>query len=259
MSWLRKPGRRAALIVGVAALAGALSAIGIASATTTVDIDQSKGLSPSKLPKKSFKPASLNVVVNSTTNNANGVPDPVTNTKLSFDDDGKITTTGLKVCNANLANTTTAVAMQMCGPSKVGGGTANVVIPGASGPSEFTATITAFNGPKQGGKPTIILHGRVDDLGVTQILTGVINSKGASGDYATTLTVPVPPLPAGAQLQRFETTVKKSWKSRGKTYNYITARCHDKNKTLNMKGQFAVGGSGPASQSDTTTQKCSVK
>jgi hypothetical protein len=41
--------------------------------------------------------------------------------------------------------------------------------------------------------------------------------------------------------------------------NYITARCHDKNKKLNMKGQFAVGGSGPASQADTTAQTCSIK
>ena len=261
MSWLRKPSRRLMLIVGVAVLGGALSALGIASATTTVDIDQSKGLAPSKLPKKKFKPASLNVVVNSTTDNANGVPDPVTNTKLFFDDDGKITTKGLKVCTANLANTTTAQAKAACGKSQVGSGTANVLIPaGPSGPpSQFTAVVTAFNGPKQGGKPTIILHGRVDALGVTQILTGVINTKGASGDYATTLTVPVPPLPAGAQLQRFETTVKKSWKSKGKKYNYITARCHDKNKTLNMKGEFAVGGGGPANQTDTTTQKCKVK
>ena len=259
MSWLRKPSRRVMLIVGVAVLGGAMSALGLASAATTVDIDQSTGIGPSKLPKNSYKAASLNVVVNSTTDNANGVPDPVTNTRLQFDDDGKITTKGLKVCAANLANTTTQAAMAACGPSKVGGGEANVVIPGAGGPSQFTATITAFNGPKQGGKPTIILHGRVDDLGVTQILKGVIDPKGGTGDYGTTLTVPVPPLPAGAQLQRFETTVKKSWTSRGKKYNYITARCHDKNKTLNMKGEFTVGGSGPASQSDTTTQKCKVK
>jgi hypothetical protein len=247
------------LFVGVAALGGALSALGLASAATTVDIDQSKGIAPSKLPKNSYKPASLNVVVNSTTDNANGVPDPVTNTRLQFDDDGKITTKGLKVCAANLANTTTQAAMAACGPSKVGGGTANVVIPGATGPSEFTATITAFNGPKQGGLPTIILHGRVDDLGVTQILVGKIDPKGAAGDYATTLTVPVPPLPAGAQLQRFETTVKKSWTFHGKKYNYITARCHDGNKTLNMKGNFTLGGSATSPQSDTTTQKCTVK
>jgi hypothetical protein len=244
------------LIVGVAVLGGALSALGIASAETTVDIDQSKGIQPSKLDKKKFKPASLNVVVHSGTDNASGVPDPVTNTKLSFDDDGKITTKGLKVCAANLANTTTQAAIQACGKSKVGSGNATVVVPGAG---DFQAVVTAFNGPKQGGKPTIILHGRVDALGVTQILIGTINPKGASGDYATTLTVPVPPLPAGAQLARFETTVKKSWKFHGKKYNYITARCHDKNKTLNMKGNFTLGGSATTPQSDTTTQKCKVK
>jgi hypothetical protein len=240
--------RKRLIATGLVAAIGAFSAVGIASASTTVDIDQSKGVAPSKLPKKSYRATSLNVVVNSTTDNANGVPDPVTNAKLTFDDDVKISTKGLKTCTANLANSTTQAALNACGTAKVGSGTANVVVPGAG---DFPAVITAFNGPKQGGKPTLILHGRVDALGVTQILTGTINSKGATGDYATTLTVPINPLPAGAQLQRFEVTVKKG--------NYITARCHDKNKKLNMKGQFVVGGSGPASQADTTAQTCSIK
>ena len=249
-------------LVGVVVIAaiGVFSAIGLASAETTVDIDQSKGIAPSKLDKKKFKPASLNVVVNSPTDNANGVPDPVTNNRLLFDDDEKITTKGLKVCAANLANTTTAQAKAACGPSQVGSGNATILIPGASGPSEFAATITAFNGPKQGGQATIILHGRVDALGVTQILVGKIDPTGATGDYGTTLTVPITtPLPAGAQLARFEVTVKKSWKFQGKTVNYITARCHDGNKTLNMKGNFTLGGSATTPQSDTTTQKCKVK
>jgi hypothetical protein len=245
--------RKRLIATGLVAAIGAFSAVGIASASTTVDIDQSNGVAPSKLSKTSFKATSLNVVVNSDTDNANGVPDPVTNAKLSFDDDVKISTKGIKTCNANLANTTTAQAKAACGKAQVGSGAANVLIPaGPSGPpSQFTAVITAFNGPKQGGKPTLILHGRVDALGVTQILTGKIDSQGATGDYGTTLNVPITPLPAGAQLQRFEVTVKKG--------NYITARCHDANKKLNMKGQFAVGGSGPASQSDTTAQTCSIK
>jgi hypothetical protein len=256
MNWRRRPSKRAALIVTVVGLAGALSAIGIASAATTVDIDSSKGLSPSKLPKKKYKPASLNVVVTSTTDNANGVPDPVTNTKLFFDDDGKVDFKGLKTCTKNLAGTTTAQAKDACKSSQIGSGTADVKIPVGTGSQTFTATVTAFNGKPSGSKGKIILHNRVDALGVTQILTGTIDPKGASGDFGTTLTVPVLPLPAGAQLSRFDVTVKKSWTSKGKKHNYVSARCHDSNKTLNMKGTFQLGGGATSPQNDTTTQKC---
>jgi hypothetical protein len=245
------------LIATAVGLAGALSAIGIASANTTVNIDGSKGLSPSKLPKTSYKGASLNVVIDSSaTDNANGVPDPVTNTKLSFDDDSKIDTKGLKTCTTNLNGTTTAQAKAACGPSQVGSGTAEVKIPVGAGSQTFTATVTAFNGKPKNGKSKLILHNRVDALGATQILTGTIDPKGASGDFGTTLTVPVLPLPAGAQLSRFDVTVKKSWTSKGKKHNYVSARCHDSNKTLNMKGTFQLGGSATSPQNDTTTQKC---
>ncbi len=253
MNWRRSPRKWVALTV-IVGLAGALSAIGISSAATTVSISQSKGLKPSQLPKTKYQAASLNVVVASSTDTPDEFPTAVTNTVLDFDDDGKITTTGLKTCRANLANTTTQQARSMCAPSLVGTGTAQALIPAEPDPVTTNAVVTAFNGPKQGGNATIILHARTD-VGITQVLTGVLR-KISAGDYGTRLSVPVPPLPAGAVLTRFETTVKKKWRFRGKTYNYITARCHDGNKTLNIKGNIALA-AGP-NQTPTDSQRCTV-
>jgi hypothetical protein len=251
MKWLRKPGKGMALIA-IVGLAGALSAIGLAAGATTVTISESNGIKPSKLPKQRYKPASLHVVVSSEVDTPGEFPVAVTNTRIDFDDDGKITTKGLKRCTANLANTTTEQARNMCRPSMIGTGNADALIP----PNVPThAIVTAFNGPPQGGNPTILLHARTD-VGITQVLTGTIDPNGASGDYGARLNVPVPPLPAGAVLTRFETTVKKSWNFRGKRYNYIKARCKDGNKTLNMKAVIQLA-SGP-NQTPSDTQKCRV-
>jgi hypothetical protein len=253
MSLRRTPRKWAALTV-VVGLAGAISAIGISSAATTVTIQPSDGLDPSRLPKKKFKPASLNVVVQSNVDSPGEIPVEVRKTTLDFDDDGKITTTGLKTCKrsiAQLQQMTTAQAKAACRPSIVGGGRARALIP----PSTTTnAVVTAFNGKKAGRKPTILLHAQTD-IGVIQVLKGTI-SKINAGDFGYRLVVPVPDLPAGAILTRFETTVKKKWRHRGKTYNYISGRCRDGNKTLNIKGRFDMA-SGP-DQRSAASQRCRV-
>jgi hypothetical protein len=238
--------RKGFVAAAVVGLVGALSAVGISSAATTVTIGPSDGIVPSKLPKKKFKPASLNVVVQSN-HPAGETPVATTKTVLEFDDDGKITTKGLATCRRNLEGTTTEQAKQMCRSSIVGKGRARAFV---TPTLTSQAVVTAFNGPNR----TIILHARAD-LGITQVLTGKIKTINA-GDYGTRLTVPVPPLPGGAILERFETTVKRTWRHRGKQMSYITARCHDGNKKLNMRGRFTMA-SGPM-QSSADSKNCKV-
>src|SRR5262245_31778114 len=105
MDWHGSP-QKGMILGSVVALGGALSAVGIAVADTAVS--GHGGISPSKLPKNKLAPASLNVVIETTNDNANGVPDPLTNVLLNFDDDGTIMTKGLKTCDPDkIVNTTT--------------------------------------------------------------------------------------------------------------------------------------------------------
>jgi hypothetical protein len=253
MNWHRTP-RKWAAVIGVVGLAGALSAVGISWGATTVHVSDSKGLLPSKLPKQRYVPASLNVVVHSTTDTPEETPVATTDVVLDFDDDGKITTKGLAICNANLQALTTQQARSQCARSFIGRGAARAIAPGGI---ETTAVVSAFNGPKQGGNPTIRLHSATS-LGINIVLTGTIDPNGASGDYGARLHVPVgAQTPPGTIITRFATTVEKSWRFRGKKYSYITARCHDGNKTLNIKGAFEMA-SGP-NQTATDTQRCKVR
>ena len=257
MGWHRRPPRRA-ILVAVLALAGALSAVGVAIADTAVSGEG--GITPSKLPKNKRAPVALTVIIQTTNDNPNGVPDPLTRVLLNFDDDGTIATKGLPTCKRNINNTTTQQAMQMCGRAKVGGGEAIVRIPtGDTTNSEHTAVITAFNGPKKHGNPTILLHSRADDLGVTLVVVGTIKDSRAGSDYGKALDVPIPPLPAAAQLVRFETTVKKTWRYKGKKMSYVSASCHDGNHSLDVLGRAELGGAATSPQTATFSQKCTVK
>jgi hypothetical protein len=259
MNWRRTP-RRWVAVVGIVGLAGALSAIGLSSAATTVTINQSKGLSPSKLPKQRYVPASLNVVVDS--NWAQGeTPVAVTDTVLDFDDDGKITTRGLPVCRANLAALTAQQARQQCASSRIGQGSARAIPPGFT--EEVPAVVSAFNGPPRGGNYTILLHSDIRPaLPISLVLTGTIDPNGATGgDFGARLHVPVD-VPPGTVLTRFVTTVKRTWRNRGRTVSYITGRCKDANKTLNIKGRFELAPNStgtPTVQTPTATQRCTVR
>lgn len=87
-------------------------------------------------------------------------------------------------------------------------GKATVGLAGSPDPTaQITGVITAFNGKPKGKAPVILLHTRVDLIGSTTVLTGVLSKKG--GDYGNRLDVTVPPLGAGSALKVFDVTVQK--------------------------------------------------
>jgi hypothetical protein len=255
----RKPPRRGVL-VGIVGIVGALSAVGIASGGPPPTVITGGGeITPSTLPKRSHAPAALTIRINSETTNPSGMPDPLTRVLLNFDDDGKVATKGLPVCRADLENTTTEVARQRCRSSLIGTGTARALIPATPDPLVTNAVVSVFNGPKRGKNPTVILHNRAD-INITVIIPGVIKNSRAGADFGHALDVAVPTLPASAQFSNIETTVKKTWRYRGKKMSYISARCHDANKKLNVHAEFKVNiGGQNQTQTGDVAQTCRVK
>jgi hypothetical protein len=245
----------------------AISVAGIAWARAdTATSTATMKATPSKLSKTKFKAAKL-AVETSTINKTNGgtpthpttQPEIVSKVVLGFDDDLKFNTKGLPQCDPNqLAGTTTAGAKTICGKSQVGQGSATACLAGGQGSpcSVLPVVVTAFNGKPQGGKPTIVLHSRVDSGAVhtTTVIVGALG-PGGHGDYDKQLTVPVPAIPATA-LTDFQTTVGKAFKVKGKTVNYIEGRCHDGNKQLNMTYQFTYKNSSETKDSGSTSSKC---
>ena len=147
MNRRRRPGRRATLIA-VIALAGVLGAVGIATGGPPPTVITGGGeLNPSTLPKKRRAPAALTIRINAETTNPSGIPDPLTNVLLNFDDDGTVATKGLPVCKKDLNGRTTDEARRMCRSSMIGKGTAEAIAPPSVVPTDArSACSTAPSG-----------------------------------------------------------------------------------------------------------------
>ncbi len=251
--------RRGLFVTLAVAAAAALGAAAIAVGAPDGNNSTAKvKVFPKKLPKEKRKPAKL--LTHVSTDYAHPAVKPqggfVKRTQIWYDDDGKINTKGIPKCTKNLANTTMGHAMALCGKAKVGSGTA---VATSTQNASIKNCVLVFNGPKKGGKPTVLLHTRVQGTNcgkpkgnnsgsLTILLTGVI--KPASGDYGNQLDVKnidSAPLP----LKDFKATVG------GGKSKYIKARCHDKDHTLNAKAKFTYSDG----QSDTVKSKstCEVK
>src|SRR3954454_2874033 len=251
------------VVVGVVSV----SVAGVAFAANTTTGNQTIGVRPSKLSKKLFKNVKLHTETTFLYNGDPGdaqhptlTPAAASDVKLKFDDDIKFTTKGLPTCKASkLENTTTQQALAKCGKAKVGTGSAEVGVvatPGSPCGGPFTGQITAFNGTPKGKNSTIVLHVRVDALSVTTILIGTLKG-GATGDFGSTLDVPVPSTLPTATTD-FDVTVSKKYTVKGKKMSYISARCHDSNKQLNLQTTIEYGTANEDTDHASDAQACTT-
>jgi hypothetical protein len=252
------------LVLGLVVAFGCVN-LGVASAfTTTQHIDGS--VTPKKLPKDKRAPAKLFIDVSGTTDNPNGVPAPTTLAKVDFDKDVAFYQKGLDTCDPSqfTSATTTQQAKTACGPSQIGVGTGNILIP--TGPStpplKVNAVITVFNGKHK----TIVLHTYnslsgaqtlVGQLGPADAAAGRVATASANKKYGITLTVQVPPLAGGtAVIQEFNATIKKTFRYKGKKRSLFSAKCGS-DKKIRFQARFTY--SDGTSSTGTHVQKCKQK
>jgi hypothetical protein len=198
----------------------------------------------------------------------------VSKVSLLFDDDGKLNLTGIPQCKNHGfgAGTTIAQAWERCGPGADTAPEVNAYLSpptAVSGrastapPSNFQGCTLTFNGPTNAqGNPTVVLFSRIsfastancgspatNNAGnITVILTGTITNAGIA-DFGKKLSVPLPQsLPVA--LDDYTSTTRRA--------SVFTARCHDTNKTLNIRGIFEYTGSGQPTDVVNKTQPCTI-
>lgn len=249
-------------LVWFLAIVMAVSAVGIAwaKATNTETSKASIKVTPTKLSKTKFKKVSLAVETSTLSNtnpgtptNPGNQPGATNDVKLTFDNDIKFDPKGIPKCTANLNNTTPAQADNKCGNATVGSGSATACLGNPCTP--LSASVRAYNGAPQGKNPTIILHSYIAAVNTTTVLVGTLKN-GGSGDFGKVLDVPVPPLPA--VITDFKTTVGKTTNVKGTKHYYVSARCADSNKQLNMKSKFTYTNSGESVDTDSESSKCTT-
>ena len=246
----------AAAIVASAAIAGSTGA----GVTTPDGNTQSVGvqITPRKLYKKTFTPANLEATTKLNSGAVGGVPSPTVRVVLDFDKNAKLFTKGIPTCDpAKLQNTSTDIAKQLCRPAIIGTGTATVLLPVGTKIYTVPATVTAFNGVPQGGKPVVLLHTySTTPIQTTLVLSGPVSNYNKEG-YGPRLDLTVPLLAGGqGALIDFNVKVSKKYKYKGQSVSFISAKCPN-SKKLKARAQFTfLDGE---SSTPTTTQTCKQK
>jgi hypothetical protein len=243
-------------LVWVLGLALAVGVAGIATAGGGQTHTVKAKVAPARQDDNRYGPASLDFTTASDCTGQGCTLNPANRVEVFIDDDLKLTDTGLATCApSRLANTTTAQARSRCASSLVGKGTSVAYI-GGNPNAAVNGSNTIFNGPDQGGRDTLTIHNYIQAAGSTVVLKGVVKPVG--GDFGIKLDVSVPALPFGTALASFQNKLQRSYRSGGRTRHFITARCHDNNRTWNFKGKDTYGGGTPP-QTANATQRCTVR
>lgn len=237
--------KRSTLVVSLVVAVAVAIAASVATAGTAVtgadgnsqSIDSV--IAPKRLSKSTFSAASLKVTTKLTTSAADGVPNPTTHVQIDFDKNAKVFAKGYPTCDtAKLQNVSTEVAERECKAAIIGKGTATVKLPVGAQVFTVPATVTAFNGKPQGGKPVILLHTySTSPIQTVLVLNGPVLNYNKQG-YGPRLELEVPKIGGGAgALTDFQVTIKKSYRYKGKKVNYISAKC-PKSKKLKVRSVF---------------------
>ncbi len=205
-------GRLAALSLGCLALLAlvAVSAFGEVVQSGNLIIGVQGSIHPSRLPKDTLAPISLEI--GSTIKTANNSRVPVLSTiSLEFNRHGAIDTQGIATCSVSkLQNTLTAQAERICGSALVGKGSAagEISLP-EQAPFDASGPMLIFNGKPQGGQPVLIIHVYADVPAPTTFVTTAVIKK-AAGKYGPSIKVKIPTIVGGqGSLISFNATLDK--------------------------------------------------
>lgn len=200
------------------------------------------GFTPSSLPRSTYSPISFNGRADLKAVDGS-VPAALQQLVLDFDRDGRLSMTGLPVCQpTSLGEATPAEARKRCAKAIVGTGHAQALIAHEGGPPLLASSpITLFNGPRLDGKPTVILHARITAPAVQNFVITIPIEK-RPGLFRYRATIDLPPIADGrGSLIHLDAAVGRRYRFGGKERSYVAARCGDGIIRTHGRFTFAEG------------------
>jgi hypothetical protein len=213
-------------IAAALALGGAGVASGAQVEKDGIALSTSEAVTPLKLPKTHFRPASLFLGFDISLR-PDGLQAPGGHATIELDRNTRFRKAGLPACDpAGLENTTVADARARCGAAMVGTGSADskVRLPGDPTVLSNHSVLSAFNGPGN----LLLLHFVIELPAPESYVVPVAVSGVNDGRYGTRLDAELPRIAGGyGRLVHLDTTVAGRYKRKGKTVGFFEARCHD--------------------------------
>lgn len=196
------------------------------------------GFTPRELPRKEFAPIDFQGWADVKTVHG-GVPPPLQQVVLDFDRDGRLATRGLAACAASqIEAATPREARGRCPRAIVGTGRVEALIaPPGQAPVRAGSALTLFNGPRQGGNPTVVFHARTT-VPAVQTFAITIPVERRSGPYSYRAVTDIPAIAEGyGALTHVSLKIGKRYRFRGDERSYVSARCGD--GILETHGRFS--------------------
>lgn len=244
---MQKTVLRTVLVVFALVLTTAATAYALKFELDGTMVSATAQIEPRELPARGNAPVSINTVVRVTRKDG-AAPPSLTKILFKVDKHGTIDTKGLPVCTmAKLAGTKPATARKRCAGAIVGKGSgkADVRLPGQA-PTTIASPLTLFNGPPQGGKPTIIAHAW-ETLPVPKaVLVPFTVERIQNGRYGYQVDIELPQIAGGyGSATLAEATVGMTRKRGGKKVGYVNAHCAGGRLQVYGRLSFANGDSLP--------------
>jgi hypothetical protein len=235
----RKPGVVAAVALALVALAaGAANAALVKVGDLVLRADG--GFTPLKLPQKAFAPIHFQGHADLSTRSG-AVPPALQQAVIEFDRDGRMSTGGLAKCAPEqVADSSPEAARVACRAAIVGRGRVEALVALPGQPAvEAESPLTLFNGPRQGGGATVVVHAQMTSPAL-QTFAILVPVERRAGRFRYRATLDVPAIAGGAgALTRVAAKVGRRYTSQGKRRSYVSARCSD--SVLETRGRFTFG------------------
>lgn len=198
------------------------------------------GFTPRTLPRHSYAPIDFQGHADIASTDSGPVP-PLRRVKLDLDRDGRIGARGLAVCPPDRIDAAApAAARRICRSALVGKGRveATVWLPD-SGPVEVRSPLSLFNGPRLGGKATILAHARAAfPSPETYVVVASIERRRGAFGYRVTFDVPEIAGGFGA-LTHVDAKIGRRYRAGGSKRSYLSGRCSD--SILETRGRLVFG------------------
>jgi hypothetical protein len=231
----RLPIALAVLAVG-AVMAGGAGAAEVRVGTLVLRADG--GFTPRVLPKRRYAPIDFEGHGDVKTTDGS-MPPAAQRAILEFDRDGKLDTKGLATCPpGRIQNATPKQARRRCRAAIVGTGhvRAAITLPGRRR-VDVRAPLSLFNGPRQGGKPTVVGHTRSTYPKVETYVV-VVPIEKRRGLYGYRADITIPEIAGGyGSLTHVDAKIGRRFRSGGAKRSYVSARCSD--YILQTRGFFS--------------------
>lgn len=251
---MRRASKVALAGLAVCLLGGAAAAYALTGEFRNTVVSATATLMPRELPAHGGAPVTLSSITR-IKNKDGSQPGALSSIVFQLDKHGFIETKGVPVCTtAKLKETTPSVARKRCAGALVGTGTgrAKVTLPGQA-TKEVSSPLSFFNGPKTGGKPTLIAHAYETVPTPKTLLVPIVIEKVSRGRYGFEAKVTLPEIADGyGSATLAEATLGRTFERGGKEVGYINAYCSGGRLQVHGSLSFSNGDFFPA----TLTSPC---